>query len=181
MKTVNQTQAAFLRAQAHAHVAALRPQLARHPVVKGTLAHFFPPKLRSDVNLNLSDFGNSVHISLTLHDLDSFKDKVLVKLLAQFGDEWSARSSDYAHGNNPNRDFNFTRRVAWTPTPNAHTRWLEKTLDQWGTPVMNVPSAFELSVGIYAYVKSDSPLCRVEVTGFKEEVVRKEIRKIVCA
>lgn len=38
-----------------------------------------------------------------------------------------------------------------------------------------------VQVKVFAYVKSDSPLCRVVVTGMKEEVVRTAIKQIVCA
>jgi hypothetical protein len=34
---------------------------------------------------------------------------------------------------------------------------------------------------LFTYVKSDSPTCRIVVEGYEEEVVRKEIKKIVCA
>jgi hypothetical protein len=42
------------------------------------------------------------------------------------------------------------------------------------------PQAFDLRVVICAYVKTDSPLCRVVVTGVTERVVREEMKEIVC-
>jgi len=36
-------------------------------------------------------------------------------------------------------------------------------------------------VTVFAYVKSDSPLCRVVVTGVTERMVREETKEIVCA
>lgn len=41
--------------------------------------------------------------------------------------------------------------------------------------------AFIVSVQVMAYVKYDSPLCRIVTTGYTEEVVRKEVKQIVCA
>ena len=44
-----------------------------------------------------------------------------------------------------------------------------------------VAGNFELNVTVYSYVKSDSPLCRVVVTGTTERIVREETKQIVCA
>jgi hypothetical protein len=44
-----------------------------------------------------------------------------------------------------------------------------------------VPTEMRINVSIYAYVKADSPTCRVVVTGVKERVIREETKEIVCA
>lgn len=134
---------------------ALKPVLLRHPEVKAAF-NLMPAKVRKDATLSLSTYGNTVFISVILHDLDSFKDKALTSVLERFLD-WNTSTSDCTSGV-PNKDFRFDKR--------CHD---EKAGD------------FEISVAVYAYVKADSPLCRIVVTGVTEEIVRKEIKQIVCA
>ena len=129
-----------------------RVKLLKHPEVKAAF-EAFPPVMRKDINMSLSAYGESVFMNLTIRDLDSFKSPKLTKVLEKFvGDEWTARVNDYPN-ETPNKDFHFEQRVG----------------------------GFLLSVSVYAYVKSDSPLCRVVVTGMTERMVREEIREIVCA
>jgi hypothetical protein len=52
------------------------------------------------------------------------------------------------------------------------------TLNHWDP---TTPSELKIIVAVYAYVKSDSPLCRVVVTGVTERVIREEKKEIVCA
>jgi hypothetical protein len=134
---------------------ALKPVLLRNPEVKAAF-NLLPAKVRKDAMLALSTYGNVVFISLTMYDLDSFKDKQLTSILERFLD-WKATTSDFTSGV-PNKDFRFDKK--------CHD-------DKVGD--------FEISVAVYAYVKSDSPLCRIVVTGVTEEVVRKEVKQIVCA
>lgn len=173
---MNTIQFAQRNAIIKAHETAIRTELARHPAVKATLA-LFPPKLRDKVRLSISDYSNSVQFSLTMDSLDSFKDKGLLKILERFAEgDWGSRSTDYTGSDTPNRDFHFNRAVTWAPKPSKHTRWLAVNCGEY-----YIPKEFEIYVGIYTYVKSDSPLCRMVVTEVKEEVVRKEIKQIVCA
>ena len=150
-------QAAEARASAieAAKRAALKPALLKNPEVKAAF-NMLPAPLRNVASLSLSTYGNSVLISVSLYDLDSFKDKKLTKVIEKFID-WRVTTSEYTHST-PNKDFRFDKK--------CHD-------DKVGD--------FEISVGIYAYVKSDSPLCRIVTTGFTEEVVRKEVKQIVCA
>ena len=134
---------------------ALKPRLLRHPEVKAAF-NLLPAKVRKDATLTLSTYGNVVFISMVMHDLDSFKDKKLTTILERFLD-WNTTTNDFTSGV-PNKDFRFDKRF--------HD---EKVGD------------FEISVAVYAYVKADSPLCRIVVTGVTEEVVRKEVKQIVCA
>jgi hypothetical protein len=124
---------------------ALKPLLLKHPEVKAAFA-----------GLALSTYGNVVFITVSMYDLDSFKDKKLSSVLERFID-WKASTSEYTSGL-PNKDFRFDK-MCHDP----------KVGD------------FEISMAVYAYVKADSPLCRIVVTGVTEEVVRKEIKQIVCA
>jgi hypothetical protein len=92
-------------------------------------------------------------MNISIRDLDSFKSPKLTKVLEKFmGDEWKSRVNDYPN-ETPNKDFHFGKQVG----------------------------EFAIDVSIYAYVKSDSPLCRVVVTGVTERVVREEIKEIVCS
>ena len=173
---MNKFQIAQRNAVIALHKQAIRVELARHPEVKKVLAAF-PPALRKDVRLSISDYSDTVNFSLTLRERESFKDKKLTKLLAKFaGDEWGANSTDYTY-ETPNRDFTFNRSFDWAPKTSKHTRWLSDNEDC----AHHIPHRFHTYVSLYTYVKSDSPTCRIVVEGIEEEVVRKEIKKIVCA
>lgn len=147
---------------------AARVALLKHPAVKAAFESF-PRSQRKDVNMALSAFGDSVYMNLSLRELDSFKDKQLTRILEQFmGHEWTARVNEYTDGT-PSKDFHFERRVAlsspaWDSEADPHR-----------------VDTFTIHVAIYAYVKSDSPLCRIVVTGVTERVVREEVKQIVCA
>ena len=133
----------------------LKANLVKHPAVKQAF-EMLPPKMRKDASLAMSVFSNSVFINMHMFDLDSFKDKRFTSLLERFID-WEATTNDYTH-HLPNKDVRFDKQ--------CHD-------DKVGD--------FTISVQIMAYVKPDSPLCRIVTTGFTEEVVRKEVKQIVCA
>jgi len=139
-------------ARATAKQLSARVALLKHPAVRAAF-EAFPLSQRKDVDLSLSTYGDSVYINTTMRNLESFKVPKLTCLLERFmGDEWTARVNEYAN-DTPNKDFRFERQV----------------------------DGFTIYVCIYAYVKSDSPLCRVVVTGVTERVVREEVKQIVCA
>ncbi len=125
----------------------------KHPLVKETW-EMFPLKERRNVSLALSSFSDTVHFSLHLQKLESFKDKRLVKILESFATPaWKAFTNDWTGGEEPNRDYRFDRVT---------------------------PYGFNICVMLFTYVKSDSPTCRIVIKEIKEEVVRKEERVIVC-
>ena len=169
-------------ALATAHRAALRPVMFTSPVVRQTIMSF-PPALRERVSLNGSNYGDQVTMYLTMRDLDSLKDKRLTKLLEKFaGDEWVCRTSDYTYAE-ANRDFVFTRKVS-VPVPlNSHTKWLIKDGQMYQSIYEDTPLTVEMEIQVFisAYVKSDSPLCRIEVVERNERVVIDEVKRIVCA
>ena len=134
---------------------ALKATLLKNPAVKAAF-EMIPLKMRMDATLSVSGFSNSVFVNVYMHDLDSFKDKRFTNLLEKFID-WETTTSDYTYAL-PNKDVRFNKK--------CHD-------DKVGT--------FEISVQVMAYVKADSPLCRIVTTGFTEEVVRKEVKAIVCA
>lgn len=110
-----------------------------------------PPKLRRDVYISTQAFDYTLRLSLPMRDLDGFKDKRLTKLLEKFAD-WTAETRDYTY-DAPNRDYHFERKY---------------------------PQGFNVKFSVYAYVKSDSPTCRIVVKGVTTKVIEEEIREIVC-
>jgi hypothetical protein len=163
-------------ARAETHRRALRLTLLDNPEIKAVF-NTFPPALRSKVWLSHADYSDEVRIGLTLEDLPSFKAPVLQRLLERFlKPEWHATTQDWMNGQ-PNRDFKFDKEITVTfPENNKHVRWLRDN----GRGYM-VPTEMRINVSIYAYVKADSPTCRVVVTGVKERVIREETKEIVCA
>lgn len=145
-------------ARATAKQLSARVALLKHPAVRAAF-EAFPPVMRKDVDISLSTYGDSVYMNTTMRNLESFKVPKLTCLLERFmGDEWRARVNEYPN-DTPNKDFHFERRIG--ETGQYHE--------------------FTLNVTIFAYVKSDSPLCRVVVTGVTERMVREETKEIVCA
>jgi hypothetical protein len=140
--------------------------------------------------VNTSEYSAEVSLGLTLRELESFKDERLTKLVSAFaGDEWTATTTDYTY-DQPNRDYRFTmeieapladlldeqrRGLRLTAAEQRSLAWLREHAS-W-----EVPRTMQLTVGIYAYVKADSAACRIEVVGIEEEVIKKEIKRIVCA
>ena len=111
----------------------------------------FPLSMRRQVHLSMAAYSSTVYINATVRGLDSFKDAKLTRLLERFLD-WETQVNEYTYGE-PNQDFAFTKKI----------------------------DGMEIRVCIYAYVKSDSPLCRIVVTGVTERVVREETKQLVCA
>lgn len=136
-----------------------RAAILRRPEVKSTW-QMFPLSLRKNVDVRASDWTDSVYLSVMLTGLDSLKDdRRLLSVLEPFaGDNaWQASTSDYAGGEVPNRDFTFHKLFGTADT-----------------------LRFSIYVTVCAYVKTDSPSCRIE-TRVREETVRKEERVLVCA
>jgi hypothetical protein len=136
--------------------------MLKHPAVKAAF-EAFPLNMRKHVNMSMSGYSSMVYISVTVRDLNSFKDAKLARVLEHFVD-WGTTVNEYTTGDSPNKDFSFTKMF-------------DDTRDTKGTKCASV----EIRVSIYSYVKSDSPLCRIVVTGVTERVVREETKQIVCA
>jgi hypothetical protein len=117
-----------------------------------TVYETFPRSVRKYISIACDHWDRTVRLSLSMQDLEGFKDPNLIKVLAAFAD-WDGESKDYT-GDQPNRDFYFERRTL---------------------------TGLSFRVSIYAYVRSDSPTCKIVVTGVNRRVVEEEIREIVCA
>jgi hypothetical protein len=143
--------------------------------------------------LDVDQHAETVRIGVSLRDLESFKDARLLKVLEAFigagsgsdEAEWESSTADYAF-TMPNRDYSFERKLSLadpTRLPPGLRKALSRahdtlvTLNHWDP---TTPSELKIIVNVYAYVKSDSPLCRVVVTGVTERVVREEKKEIVC-
>ena len=172
--TRNALALAKLSAEAEARRVMLRTALIKQPEVQEAL-RMLPASIKPTLHIHQYMHSNDVGLYVTLRELKSFKDKRLLNLLAKFDGDWEAKTNDYTYSGAPNRDFTFSQRHAWLhPTGDRNVTWLRKH-------GLDVPYSFTLEVCISAYVKSDSPLCRVETVGFEEKVVKTEIKKIVCA
>ena len=196
------------RAQA---LATLAPHLAAHPQVRRAytaLTRALPKDSGVTPWLDISSNAQAVTIGLSLEKLDSFKDALLLDALAPFvegtdgagtpgepGPVWRAESRDYTY-NAPNRDYLFTQSLALWETDFSYARGraaislpraLQRAYARAYAALKDMgegwalPKTFTLCVSIYAYVKTDSPLCRVVVKGIEEKIVRQEIKEIVCA
>lgn len=128
-----------------------KASLIKRPEVKAAF-EAFPLNMRRSVSMHVASYSNTVYISATVRGLESFKVPKLTRLLERFID-WTTTVNDYFNSDTPNKDFRFTKKF----------------------------DGMEIEVSIYAYVKSDSPLCRIVVTGVTERVVREEVKQIVCA
>ena len=132
--------------------------------------------------LSVGTFSPTVDVGVSTRDLDSFKDPALLRLLSPFaGDEWTPETTDYTYSE-PNRDYRFKREIhnplsglRLTAAERRSLAWLDEH-SPW-----SVPKVCTLTVAVYAYVKADSDACRIEVVGVEEEVIKKEVKRIVCA
>lgn len=151
----------------------IKPTLLRQPIV-ARVFNTLPPRLRTSASIRIASFSDQVFVSVGMSNLDGFKDERLVSLLDRFTDEgWKASSDDWAGGDVPNRDYRFTRRFTWEHDTRAIAY---KKLIKEGAPI---PTTFEITVNISAWVKEDSATCRI-VTKEREEVIKKVDRFIVC-
>lgn len=167
-------------ALASAHRAALKVRVLEAPQVQAIL-QLFPRNLRKDVEISCSEYSNAVTFALYMRDLDSLKDKKLMRVLEAFvsDPEWNSSSNDYTHSDTPNRDYRFDKKISIPMPANEHSRWLEKHFMFWHDDKTTLP--VEIRIYISAYVKQDSNSCRIEVVERKEKVVIEEVKRIVCA
>lgn len=140
--------------------------------------------------VTVGDHNAAIDVGMTMRDLDSFKDGRLTKLLERFaGDAWRSSTTDYTY-DQPNRDYRFAmeieapladlldeqrRGLRLTAAERRSLAWLREHASY------EVPRTMQITVGIYAYVKADSDACRIEVVGIEEEVIKREVKRIVCA
>ena len=200
MKTINKPTPAALfnlaldsvkrRAVIAQHKRVLHATLVRLPQVKPLFVTLTRAALGGEHPwVTTSEYNAEVSLGLTMRELESFKDERLTKLLSAFaGDEWRSSTTDYTYAQ-PNRDYRFTMEIddplgAYGPGhPALRLTAAEQRSLAWlrEQAPYEVPRTVLLSVCIYAYVKADSAACRIEVVGIEEEVIKREVKRIVCA
>ena len=152
---------ARLHAIANVHRATLRIRLQDAPAVRAIL-QLFPRNMRKDVRIDASDYSNRVTFSLYMRNLDSLKDKKLMRVLETFATDpaWNSSSNDYTY-DTPNRDYRFDKKMSIPMPATPAARWLEKHGYFWHDDKTTLP--VEIQIFISAYVKQDSDSCRIEV------------------
>ena len=151
----------------------IKPTLLRQPVV-ARVFNSLPPRARTSACIRLASFSDQVFVSVGLSNLKSFKDERLTAMLDKFVEPgWKVATDDWAGGDVPNRDYKFTRRFTWEHDTRAVAY---KKLIKEGLPI---PTTFEITVTISAWVTEDSATCRI-VTKELEETVTRVDRFIVC-
>lgn len=138
------------------------------------------------IYIDASQYGSTVNIGITLYGLSSIKTASrLTRLLAVFlTPEWTAKpTADNTYSEqHKGRTFAFEREVSPHRVQPTHPsiKWLRKHDRVWDLDsYMNKP--LTIRVTINAYVKENSPTCRIEVAEVREEVVRTEVKRLVCA
>jgi hypothetical protein len=107
----------------------------------------------ADVNVSTwSDNTASISTTVSIRDLDGFKDPKLAKLLGGLV-ALSTEVREKEYPSNLNRDYFF--------------EWVDTEGDRF-------------YVNVYAYARPDSPTCRKVLVGVEEKLVREEKYEIVC-
>jgi hypothetical protein len=137
------------------------------------------------IYLDASQHSSVVNIYIGLDDLDSLKtDKRLSRLLNTFlTPEWVAMPTTDNAQSEKHRgrmyEFNKTVPIHLKET-HPSVRWLRKADRVWElTALMEKP--LTIRVCISGYVKEDNTSCRIEVVEVREEMVRTEVKRLVCA
>jgi len=184
------------------HVQALRSENLLHPEVKASYdaipaaykrerkwdskkADYVGPN--QNIYIDASQYGSKVHISINLYDLKGIKnDRRLTTLLEKIwaGDDWVAQpTTDCTYSEKfRGRVFSFIREVPPRLLADNHpsVKWLRK---HGHTGDLNdfLKKPLVIKVSVHAYVKEENETCRIEVTEVREEVVRTEVKRLVCA
>jgi hypothetical protein len=138
------------------------------------------------IYIDASMYESRVGIAVSLYDLKDIKtDKRLTSLLATFlTPEWTAQPTTDCTWSEQSRGrvFSFYREVSPHRVQPTHpsVKWLRKNERTWDLDEY-LKKPLRIEVRINAYVKSDNETCRIEVVEVKEEVVRTEVKRLVCA
>lgn len=178
--------AAKITAKIRACVSVLRMAILETESLRMAINRF-PVAVRPAIWLTPSTYDESIGLGLSMRELESFKDKRLVKVLEALGKyEWDkTETRDYPGDENfgPNRDYMFTETIylgssLFEKHRSAEIRKAHKFL--LAAAPHEIPNKFTITASVYAYVRSGSALCRSVVVGVEEKVERIEKRAIVC-
>lgn len=157
------------------------------------------------IYLDASQYGSTVNISMMLNDLDNlgrcdcnhdcadapldeiagnrYTDKRLARLLKVYlTPDWEAwprndLATDYARG----RTWEFTKDVPiLTKETHPSVKWLRKNDKVWDLDD-HMKKPLRIRVVISGYVRGDNTTCRIEVVEVREEVIKTEVKRLVCA
>jgi hypothetical protein len=183
------------------HMQAIRSENIMHPEVKRTF-DAIPAAYRRErkwcgkkqdyvgpnqyVYLDASMYGSTVTLSISLHGLSNLKtDKRLARLLDHFiTPEWTCKPTvdNTYSAKTPGRTYEVFKEVPTHRLSESHAsmKWLRKNNRTWDLD-HHLKTPLLIRVLINAYVKEDNETCRVEIAEVREEVVRTEIKRLVCA
>lgn len=173
-------------AKIRAYVNVLRMAILETESLKAAINRF-PVAVRPAIWVSTSTYDENVGLGVSMRELESFKDKKLVKVLDALNnytwDKTETRDYPGDESYGPNRDYIFTETIYLGSSlfeknrskdvRNAHA-WLLKYAEH------EIPNKFAITASVYAYVRSGSALCRSVVVGVEEQVTRIEKRAIVC-
>lgn len=138
------------------------------------------------IYVDASQHSSIVSIYITIYDLDNLKtDKRLSRLLTNYlTPEWEAMPTTDNAGSERYRGRTYTfNKTVPTHIKETHpsVRWLRKADKQsWDlNDHMNKPLTIRVSIS--GYVKEDNQTCRIEVVEVREEIIKTEIKRLVCA
>jgi hypothetical protein len=137
------------------------------------------------IYVDASQYASVVSISIVINDLDSIKDdKRLLRLLSLYlTPEWTAMpTKDQTYSNNHRgRSYEFTKEVPLhISASHPSVKWLRKSDRVWELDDF-FKKPLTIRMFITGYVKEDNESCRIEVVEVREEVIKTEVKRLVCA
>lgn len=183
------------------HMMAIRAESINHPEVKRVF-NAIPAAYKRErqwsveacdyvgpnqkIYVDASQHSSIVSIYITIYDLDNLKtDKRLSRLLTNYlTPEWTAApTTDNANSERyRGRTYVFNKDVpVHIKETHPSVRWLRKHDKQSWDLNHHMDKPLTIRVSISGYVKEDNQTCRIEVVEVREEMVRTEVKRLVCA
>jgi hypothetical protein len=182
------------------HMMAIRAENIAHPEVKrvfNAIPAAYKREQQWDDNLckyvgpnqkiyvDASQHSSIVSIYITIYDLDDLKtDKRLSRLLATYlTPEWEAMPTTDNAGSERYRGRTYTfNKTAPIHTKESHpsVKWLRKADKTWDLDD-HMKKPLTIRVCVSGYVKEANTTCRIEVVEVREEVIKTEVKRLVCA
>lgn len=139
------------------------------------------------IYLDASQYASTVTINISLYDLKDIRnDRRLTTLLEKIwaGDDWVAQpTTDCTYSEQyRGRVYSFVREVPPRVLADNHpsVKWLRKHGRTWELDEF-LKKPLTITLRVSGFVKSDNETCRIEVVEVKEEMVRTEVKRLVCA
>ena len=137
------------------------------------------------IYVDASQHSSIVSIYITIYDLDDLKtDKRLSRLLTTFlTPEWVAMPTTDNAGSERYRGRTYTfNKTTPIHTKESHpsVKWLRKNEKTWDLDD-HMKKPLTIRVSVSGYVKEANTTCRIEVVEVREEVIKTEVKRLVCA